>query len=304
MPTRRAGIACFMLALLANSIFDAGSKHLLETYPAPFLNVMRYLTVTFIGLCMLARHGRLPAWSALRDKPLLLARGLTLAAVGTCFMTALIWMPLSEATAIYFTSPCIMVALSPWLLRERVALVQWLAVGIGLGGMLFIVRPGSNLPLLGTSLMVISAVCYALFQLFTRKLAGRVDPVVQYLSTALICLAATLPPALFFLPQHWPDLRDWCMILGLAAANGTAQVLMLIAFRHVAAATLAPLNYFHLLMAVLLSATIFQRPPDILAMAGMALIVTAGILLVKAPGPAAPAAGNARADNTQAKGIT
>jgi drug/metabolite transporter (DMT)-like permease len=296
---RGAGVACFMLALLANSIFDAGSKHLLTEYPAPFLNVMRYAVVSLIGLGLLIRQGSTPIWPAPSDKPLLLVRGLTLAAVGTCFMTALIWMPLSEATAIYFSSPCMVVALSPWLLRERVTPLQWLAVGIGLGGMLFIVRPGSDLPWLGTTLMIVSAVCYALFQLFTRKLAGRVHPATQYVSTALICLLATLPPALFFPPARWPDLRDWSMILGLATANGLSQMLVLVAFRHVAAATLAPLNYFHLLMAVLLSATIFHRPPDLPAMIGMAMIAAAGILILKGTGQTA--AGNVQTPKTQTK---
>lgn len=290
-------MACFMLALLANSIFDAGSKHLLTTYPAPFLNVMRYAVISLIGLAFLVRHGSAPIWPAPAERPLLLARGLMLAAVATCFMTALIWMPLSEATAIYFSSPCIVVALSPWLLRERVAPLQWLAVGVGLGGMLFIVRPGSDLPWLGTTLMIVSAVCYALFQLFTRKLAGRAHPATQYASTALICLLATLPPALVFRPAQWPGPSDWSLILGLAAINGLSQMLVLVAFRHIAAATLAPLNYFQLLMAVLLSTTIFHRPPDLPAMLGMAMIAAAGILILKGTGPAA--AGNARTPKTQ-----
>lgn len=287
---RRTGIACFLLALLANALFDAGAKHLLETYPAPFLNVMRYITVTTLGLFMLTRHGRLPSWSTLPHKRLLLARGLALATVGTCFMTALIWMPLSEATAIYFTAPLIMVVLSPWILGERVSAVQWISVAIGLCGMLFIVRPGNALAPLGTLLMVISAVCYAVFQLLTRKLAGRIDTRVQYLCAALTCLAATLPPAILFPPAAWPGPGDWLLIIGLSAINGSAQVLFLTAFRHVDAATLAPLNYLQLLMAVLLSATIFDRPPDILAVTGMAMIAAAGILLVKRPARAARAA--------------
>ena len=124
-----------------------------------------------------------------------------LATVGTCFMTALIWMPLSEATAIYFTSPLIMVALSPWLLGERVRAAQWAAVAVGFAGMLLIVRPGADLPWLGTLLMAVSAVSYAVFQVLTRKLAGPVPGPVQYAYTALICLIATALPAPFFLPD-------------------------------------------------------------------------------------------------------
>ena len=145
---RQTGVLLFFAALVAFATFDAGAKQLLERYPAPFLNVMRYLAVVTLAMGMLWRHGRGLRLRDAPEKPLLVLRGVMLATVATCFMTALIWMPLSEATAIYFTAPLIMVALSPWLLGERVRAAQWGAVAAGFAGMLLIVRPGGDLPLL------------------------------------------------------------------------------------------------------------------------------------------------------------
>ncbi|NMK47478.1 DMT family transporter [Achromobacter sp. Bel] len=277
--TRNAGILLFFAALVAFATFDAGSKHMLERYPAPFLNVMRYLAVIFLAIAMLLRHGRGMRLRDAPEKPLLVLRGVMLATVASCFMTALIWMPLSEATAIYFTSPLIMVALSPWLLGERVRPVQWAAVAAGFAGMMLIVRPGSDLPLLGTVLMAVSAVSYAIFQVLTRKLSGKVAGPVQYAYTAIICLIVTALPAPFFLPDPWPDLTDAVLIIALGACSGLAQILLIAAFQRVSAATLAPLNYFQLLLAVLFSTFWFQRPPDTLALAGMALIMASGVFL-------------------------
>lgn len=276
--SRRAGILLFFAALMAFATFDAGSKQLLAYYPAPFLNVMRYIAVATLALAMLWRH----RGQRLRDapqKPLLVLRGVMLATVASCFMTALIWMPLSEATAIYFTSPLIMVALSPWLLGERVKAAQWTAVAAGFAGMLLIVRPGSDLPVLGTVLMAISAVSYAFFQVLTRKLSGKVDGPVQYAYTAFICLIATALPAPFFLPDPWPPTIDMTLIVALGACSGLAQILLIAAFQRVSAATLAPLNYFQLLLAVGFSTFWFQRPPDGLALAGMGLIMASGVFL-------------------------
>lgn len=278
-PSRTAGLLCFMAALIALASFDAAAKHMLAYYPAPFLNIMRYGAVATIALFLLLSRGA-PRWSEQPHKPLLLARGFALGVVGTCFMTALIWMPLSEATAIYFTSPLIMVALSPWMLGEKVGVAQWLAVFAGFGGMLLIVRPGADLPLLGTLLMAVSAVAYAIFQVLTRKLAGKVVSQVQYAYTAFVCLAMTALPAPFFLPDPWPDAADWLFIIGMGVCNGLAQILLIAAFQRVEASTLAPLNYCHLLMAMGFSTFLFNRPPDALAVAGMALIVGAGIFLV------------------------
>lgn len=277
--TRNAGILLFFAALVAFATFDAGSKHMLERYPAPFLNVMRYLAVIVLAVFMLWRHGNGLRLRDAPEKPLLVLRGVTLATVATCFMTALIWMPLSEATAIYFTSPLIMVALSPWLLGERVRPVQWLAVAVGFAGMLLIVRPGADLPLLGTLLMAVSAVCYAIFQVLTRKLSGKVPGPVQYAYTAFICLIVTALPAPFFLPDPWPGLADTAIIISLGACSGLAQILLIAAFQRVSAATLAPLNYFQLLLAVGFSTFWFQRPPDAVAMAGMGLIMASGVFL-------------------------
>ncbi|MDH0094230.1 DMT family transporter [Achromobacter mucicolens] len=289
---RQAGVLLFFAALVAFATFDAGAKQLLERYPAPFLNVMRYLAVVTLAMGMLWRHGRGLRLRDAPEKPLLVLRGIMLATVATCFMTALIWMPLSEATAIYFTAPLIMVALSPWLLGERVRAAQWGAVAAGFAGMLLIVRPGGDLPLLGTLLMSVSAVSYAIFQVLTRKLSNKVPGPVQYAYTAFICLIVTALPAPFFLPDPWPGAADTVIILALGACSGLAQILLIAAFQRVPAATLAPLNYFQLLLALGFSTFWFQRPPDALALTGMGLIMAAGVFLALRPvrTPSTPAA--------------
>nr|WP_223575098.1 DMT family transporter [Achromobacter mucicolens] len=280
---RQTGVLLFFAALVAFATFDAGAKQLLDRYPAPFLNVMRYLAVVTLAMGMLWRHGRGLRLRDAPEKPLLVLRGVMLATVATCFMTALIWMPLSEATAIYFTAPLIMVALSPWLLGERVRAAQWGAVAAGFAGMLLIVRPGGDLPLLGTLLMAVSAVSYAIFQVLTRKLSNKVPGPVQYAYTAFICLIVTALPAPFFLPAPWPGTADTVIILALGACSGLAQILLIAAFQRVPAATLAPLNYFQLLLALGFSTFWFQRPPDALALAGMGLIMAAGVFLALRP---------------------
>ena len=289
---RQTGVLLFFAALVAFATFDAGAKQILERYPAPFLNVMRYLAVVTLAMGMLWRHGRGLRLRDAPEKPLLVLRGVMLATVATCFMTALIWMPLSEATAIYFTAPLIMVALSPWLLGERVRAAQWGAVAAGFAGMLLIVRPGGDLPLLGTMLMAVSAVSYAIFQVLTRKLSNKVPGPVQYAYTAFICLIVTALPAPFFLPDPWPGTADTVIILALGACSGLAQILLIAAFQRVPAATLAPLNYFQLLLALGFSTFWFQRPPDALALAGMGLIMAAGVFLALRPvrTPSTPAA--------------
>jgi drug/metabolite transporter (DMT)-like permease len=276
--TQTAGILFFFCGLILFGIFDAASKHFVATFPAPFLNVMRYGTVSLVALGLLIKYG-FPNWAAIPCKRLMILRGVALGTVGTCFMTALTWMPLAEATAIYFTSPLLVVALSPWVLKEKVTTAKWLAVLAGFGGMLLVVRPGNELPLLGTALMIVASVSFAMFQLLTRQLSGLVASHVQYSSTAFICLIMTAAPAPFFLPDPWPTGTELMLITLVSASNAVAQVLLLAAFLRTPASTLAPFNYFQLLLAVLFSAFLFNQPPDTLALSGIVLIMVAGIFL-------------------------
>ena len=57
------GILLFFCGLIAFGVFDAASKYLLASFPAPFLNVMRNSTLTVVGLIMLDRHAE-PHWTS------------------------------------------------------------------------------------------------------------------------------------------------------------------------------------------------------------------------------------------------
>ena len=146
------GIALFLGALVLFAAYDAFAKQMVAHYAPAVVNLGRYASITVLAFALLLRHGDLRLWRQPHQK-LLTARSVSLAIVATCFMTALVTMPLAEATAIYFTAPLIMVALSPWLLGERVGRAQWTAVLLGFAGMLCIVRPGADLPLAGTLLL-------------------------------------------------------------------------------------------------------------------------------------------------------
>jgi drug/metabolite transporter (DMT)-like permease len=274
------GIALFLGALVLFALYDAFAKQMVAHHAPAVVNLGRYTAIGAVALVLLLRHGDLRLWRQPHQR-LLTARSVSLAIVATCFMTALVTMPLAEATAIYFTAPLIMVALSPWLLGERVSRAQWVAVLLGFAGMLFIVRPSGNLPLGGTLLMAVSAVCYALFQVLTRRLSGLVPAPVQFAHMALACLLITNLPVLFMPHVTLPPWPDMLLLIAGGVLSGSAQLLLLAAFRRVTAATLAPLNYVQLLLAVLISTLWFHRPPDALALGGMALIAVAGVYLAR-----------------------
>jgi drug/metabolite transporter (DMT)-like permease len=68
-------------------------------------------------------------------------------------------------------------------------------------------------------------------------------------------------------------------MLLMGAFGGVGQYLLILAFKRVPASTLAPLNYFQLVLAVLFGELFFGQRPDLLSFMGIALIVLAGLSL-------------------------
>jgi drug/metabolite transporter (DMT)-like permease len=165
------------------------------------------------------------------------------------------------------------------LLREKVGFKQYAAVLLGLIGMLLIVNPGGDISLVGSLLMLVAATGYAMVQLLTRKLAHRVQSEQMFAYTALICWLLGLIVLLFWWPTVWPGPRDTIEMILMGLSGGIGQFLLIYAFKLVPASTLAPFNYFQLVLAVIFSELFFSQMPSLLSLSGMVLIAVAGLSL-------------------------
>lgn len=98
------------------------------------------------------------------------------AAVGLISMftafSAIILLPLAEATTLGFAAPLFATVLSIFILSERVGAHRWAAIAIGLIGILVVTRPGATeLPLGGLALGVAAALCVAFAQVTIRQIS-------------------------------------------------------------------------------------------------------------------------------------
>ena len=129
----------------------------------------------FATLVLLALAPGQGGWQVLRtSRPLGHAlrslAGLTAMALS---FAALALLPLAEATALGFTAPLLTAALAVPLLGERVTRQRWLALLLGLAGVLVIVRPGTATFSWGTLLGVAGAAFIALAMISIRRLPDR-----------------------------------------------------------------------------------------------------------------------------------
>lgn len=270
------GFGIFLTALFALAVLDVMAKDLVQRNSAPLVNLTRYIVVLAMALGVMLKN-KIPFIVAAPQRRLLWIRGAMLGMVGICFMPALQYMPLAEATAIYFSAPLMIVALAPLMLKETVRFKQIAAVVVGMIGMLLIVHPSGQLSLLGSSLMLMAAISFAMVQLLTRKLSGQVTSEQQFLYAAVICTVMGTIVLLSFWPTRWPDAHDMIEMLLVGFLSGIGQYLLIRAFQYVPASVLAPFNYFHLLLAVIFSMLVFDHFPKSLAVIGMLLITLAGL---------------------------
>lgn len=282
------GCAIFLCSLVAFACLDALAKDLVGRYSAPLVNMARYSVIIVLAWCVMWVK-RVPMYVRPAERKLLIYRGVLLGSVGICFMPALQYLPLAEATALYFVSPLIVVLLAPMILRETVGFKQYAVVALGMVGMLLIVNPLDNasttqsadteVSLFGSLLMLVAATGYALVQLLTRKLAHRVQSEQMFAYSALICWLLGLVVLIFWWPTKWPNLRDTLEIILMGFSGGIGQFLLIYAFKTVPASTLAPFNYFQLVLAVIFGELFFAQMPSLLSLTGIALIVVAGLSL-------------------------
>jgi drug/metabolite transporter (DMT)-like permease len=227
-------------------------------------------------LVFLPRYGR--RLFATRRPAVQIGRSLLMLASNMMFVVAIARVPLATASAIGFTSPLIVTALSVPLLHEQVGIRRWSAVVIGFAGALLVIRPGSGLFDPAVLLLLLSSAAYAMYQIATRWVSFYDDAAIGILFTALLgSLVMTIPlPLVFVMPQSALDVLLFC---SLGLLGGFGHYLVIRAFQAGPAAVIAPLGYVELIGTTILGYLIFSNFPDLWTWIGAAIIIVSGLYI-------------------------
>jgi drug/metabolite transporter (DMT)-like permease len=268
------GILLIVAAVTTFAVMDTTAKYLARTYPVPSIVWARYAAQTLFLIAVLAPRRKLDLLRT-RRPGLQIGRGCVLAASTMLYFSALALMPIAEAAAITFLSPLILTVLSTWLLKERVRRSAWAALIAGFVGVLIIIRPGGEVFTPAAVLPVLTAVCFAIYQLLTRKLAG-IDSTMTTLFYSAVVGTLVLTVAL---PAHWklPEtVLDGVLFAVLGVLASLGHFVLIRAFEHAAPSVLAPFVYSQLVGVLVLGYLVFGDFPDGWSLSGMAIIVLAG----------------------------
>jgi drug/metabolite transporter (DMT)-like permease len=294
---RVKAIVFVLVAIGFSATQDAITKHMSGEFSA-------YETVTF--RCI----GSLPLlvgtlWHQGHLKSLatpmmarIISRGLILCTGYFSFVLSIAAMPLANAVAIYFTMPFFVAALAGPVIGERVRPHRWAAIAAGFAGVLIIVRPGLGVFEPAAILALVSAFSYGLGQLVGRPAAQRIPPPVIamwqntiYLTVALVLalifnhvdLGSIHDKSLLFLsrPWVWPSPMDGAILLGNGVLAAVAMMLFITAYKYGETNFVAPFEYSSMVWAISYGFIFFGDFPDRYSWIGMAIVVIAGILMIR-----------------------
>ncbi|WP_305805845.1 DMT family transporter [Stenotrophomonas sp. YIM B06876] len=269
----------WMLAAVASfSLMDAGMKLLSAHYPALQVTVLRgAASLPFVLVWVLATAG--PRSLVPVRWGLHLLRGLLGIVMIACFVYALRELPLSTAYTIYFVAPLLVAALSVPLLGEHVGPRRWVAIGIGLVGVLVVLRPGVGGLVSFPGLMVLLAATAYAVAAVTVSLLTRTDTPQSMVVWFLLLLA--LGAGLMAWPEWRPlQLRHAALIAGMGLAGALGQIALTRAFQLGQASLIAPLEYTGLVWVIGWDLLLWQVLPDRMTWVGAAIIVASGLYLL------------------------
>jgi drug/metabolite transporter (DMT)-like permease len=173
-------------------------------------------------------------------------------------------------------SPMAASAMAAWTLKTYVSPRRWALMGLGLLGVLLVIRPGGQV--FGWALLcpVLLVTSYAWFQVLTSRLSGDENPYTTHFYTGLVG-ALVMTPVMLLSWDSAALLRYWYWFL-LVGFLGTFGHLMLIrAYNRANAVVLSPYLYTQIAFATLLGWLVFRHVPDGLAWAGIAVIAASGV---------------------------
>ncbi|MBP7000368.1 DMT family transporter [Amaricoccus sp.] len=272
------GVALLAVAVLLFASMDTTTKYLVGSYDPRLVVAVRYILHFLLMLAIVGPIHR-TRMARTRRPGLVLVRAACLVLASLLMGLALRRMPVAEATAMVFLAPILVVLAAPWVLRERFRGADAAAAAVGFAGVLLIARPGSALDPLGVLLVLGAAALSAGYMLLSRHLASTETTMVLLFYTALVGAVACGLALPWSVGGPAPTATQLALFLWTGFVGGVGHYLFTAAHRYAPASFLAPVNYLQILWAGLLGWLVFGQVPDAISVAGMALVVAAGVAI-------------------------
>ncbi len=192
--------------------------------------------------------------------------------------TAVINMPLADATAIAFAKSFFMTVFAVLLLKEKVGRYRWGAVAVGFIGVAIMLKPGASGFNVYSLYALAGAAATALVMVIIRILS-RTESSNSILAFQAIGVGVVVAIPAF---MQWvkPTAFEWFLLVGVGVVSFYAQKANIYSFKHGEASLLASLDYVRLLYATALGYVMFSQLPQLGTWIGAFIIILASIFTI------------------------
>lgn len=266
---------------------DGVIKSLGGEWPGTAVAALRFaLGALGLGLILLLTEG--PKGFRLPRPRVQLARGVFLAAATVTFFTSIFLMPLATAVSIQFMAPLLTALISAVLYGEKLSPGRWVATLAAFVGVVIVLRP--SFADLGWVSVLPLAAAFGMSGLMmsNARAAGSgsvllMQFLVAALATPFLIAAAAIGHMSGYaaLQIGWPSMNVVAICALIAVSASLAHMLIYAATLRGSAATVAPMVYVQILVAIVIGVVFYQDYPDLVAMAGTAIIIASGIYLLR-----------------------
>lgn len=264
-------LASFVFALMALLIKMLGQR----------LHITQILLVRQVGMVIMvapailrdfpgALHSKRPKLQFLRIACALVAM--------LCGFTAVIHLPLAEATAIFFAKSFFVTIFAVIFLSEVVGLYRWSAVLVGFIGVMIMLQPGTNNFSIYGLASLVGAAGAAGVMILLRLLSRSDSPVTIMTYGSLGVGLVMILPGIYYWLQPQPF--EWALLAAVGVVSYFGQKCNIFAYKHGEASLLASLDYVRLLWATLFGFLVFEQFPGLPTWIGAAIVVAAAIFTI------------------------
>lgn len=289
-----AGIACVLIAIGLFTTVDMVVKLISPDVGTGQILLFRMSFGMIAMVPMLAFEARSWNWLPLlktRRLPMHLLRSAVTLSFLALYFVSVILLPLADAFAVSFATPLWVAALSVPLLGERVGMRRWAAIGVGLIGVMIILRPGGGVlsagGLAGLAATLLLALSFILVRTMSRTESASAI-VFYYQFSAALCLSALLAagwlfPAFGAMGGGFFDWTTpgtgmlWALLIGQGIFGGVGQVFINMAFRLAPAVVVSPFTYSSILWGLVYGFVLFGDIPAAVTLLGAAIVIASGI---------------------------
>jgi len=197
----------------------------------------------------------------------------------TTGFTAVVHLPLAEATAISFSRALFATLLAIIVLKEVVGVRRWGATVVGFLGVVIIVRPSPEGVNEFALLAILSAALVACNLIMTKRLSETESPTtIMAYHAGVLTVAYAIPTCWLWVEPTWLEMG---FIVAIAMLMSIVQYCMINGYKQAEASAAQPLEYVRLIYAAAIGFLVFGEIPTIWTWSGAALIIASSLYTIR-----------------------